>query len=249
MKDKGWIVVTGASSGIGLKVTELLAAEGYSIIATARSKEKLDQIFGHRKDDIRCLPWDLSDVGRIKEYTDQIHKDVGPITGLVHCAGAQKTMPIHLNKYKDMIDIFQINTFAAIQLVGSFIRKDYFIKNKTSFVLISSLAAHEGAFGKSIYGASKGALEGFLKPAAAELTMKGIRINAIAPGVIKTKMVEDYFKQLSDEQIEKTEMDYPLGFGEDLDAAYLIEFLLSEKSKWITGQVINLDGGHLSRKV
>lgn len=249
MQDKGWIVVTGATSGIGLKTSELFISEGYPVIATARSKEKLDALFRHAGNQVFCLPWDLSKMDKIKEYADIIHREAGQIAGLVHCAGIQKTMPIHLNKYKDMLEIFQINTFAAMQLVSTFSRKEFYLKNSASFVLISSLAAHEGAFGKSIYGASKGALEGFIKPAAAELTEKGIRINAIAPGVIKTEMVEDYFRQLTEDQIEKTEKDYPLGFGESLDAAGLIEFLLSEKSKWITGQVFMLDGGHLSRKV
>jgi NAD(P)-dependent dehydrogenase (short-subunit alcohol dehydrogenase family) len=249
MQDKGWVVVTGASSGIGLKAAELLVSDGYSVIATARNKDKLDELFRNTGGQVRCLPWDLSEMDTIKEYADTVHKEIGQITGLVHCAGIQKTTPIHLNKHKDMLEIFQINTFAAMLLISNFSRKDFYLKNKTSFVLISSLAAHEGAFGKSLYGASKGALEGFIKPAAAELTEKGVRINAIAPGVIKTEMVEAYFRQLSDDQIEKTESDYPLGFGESLDAASLIEFLLSEKSKWNTGQVITLDGGHLSRKV
>jgi NAD(P)-dependent dehydrogenase (short-subunit alcohol dehydrogenase family) len=117
-----------------------------------------------------------------------------------------------------------------------------------SFVLISSLAAHEGVMGNSVYAASKAAIEGFVKSVAAELADRGIRINCLAPGVTETPMVAEYLKLLTEEQRKAHVSDYPLGIGQPSDIAYFAEYLISEKARWLTGQTFILDGGHLARK-
>lgn len=248
MDDKmKWVVVTGASSGIGKHTALKLLDNGYSVVATSRDSEKLHECFENSWN-CALIPWDLSDLDEINHYAKAVKATVGEIGGLVHCAGIQKTIPIHMTKTKTILEVFNINTFAAMLLISEFSKKNYFSVGIASYVLISSLAAHEGAYGKSIYAASKGALEGFVKPAAAELMEKGIRINAIAPGVVKTAMVEKYFAQLTGEQKQATYTDYPMGLGETSDIANLAEYLLSEKAKWITGQTFIIDGGHLVKK-
>jgi NAD(P)-dependent dehydrogenase (short-subunit alcohol dehydrogenase family) len=78
--------------------------------------------------------------------------------------------------------------------------------------------------------------------------LKGIRLNAVIPGIVKTELVDDFFKNLSDEQKKAFEGSYPLGLGDPLDVANLIEYLLSDKAKWITGECYKIHGGHMIRK-
>lgn len=245
MNDKKWFVVTGASSGIGKATVNLLLEAGFGVIATARDGQVLETLYENKKN-VVIIPWDLSDVETIKEYSKAV-KEKAIVSGLIHCAGMQITTPIHMMKVEKLQEIFNINTFAAMLLVSQFSKKGM-ISEQGSFVLVSSLAAHEGAFGKSIYAASKGALEGFVKASAPELAEKKIRINAIAPGVVQTKMVEQYFMQLTEEQKGATIESYPLGLGQPEDIAKMAVFLLSEDARWITGQTIIVDGGHTIRK-
>lgn len=246
MNTKQWIVVTGAANGIGRAAAERLIQEGFGVVATSRNQSRLTELYA-KHEAVKIIPWDLSDIQNIKEYTKKVNEEVGAVAGMLHCAGIQSTLPIHMMKESKLQEVFNINTFAAMMLVGSFAKKNMTDKG-ASFVLISSLAAHEGAFGKAVYAASKGALEGFIKAAAPELAEKNIRINCLAPGVVKTEMVENYFKQLSEEQKNSTIKEYPLGMGEPQDIAELITFLLTNRSKWITGQTVIIDGGHMIRK-
>ncbi|MDF3002078.1 MAG: short-chain dehydrogenase [Bacillota bacterium] len=248
MDMKKWIVVTGASSGIGLQTARQLLENGYCVVATARNAQLLDQKFTTYSDTCIILPWDLSDPDRIKEYASLVHEKAGAVYGLIHCAGAQKTLPIHMLKSSNLTELFQINTFSGLLLVSAFAKKGYYMEGEASFLLISSLSAHEGAYGKTAYAASKAALEGFVKSAAPELAEKGIRINAVAPGVVRTTMVEKHFQQLTETQRNSTIGEYPLGLGESQDISNLLEFLISDKSRWITGQTILIDGGHTVRK-
>ena len=111
-------------------------------------------------------------------------------------------------------------------------------------VLISSIACRSGACGYAAYAAAKGALEGLLKPAAAELTPRGVRVNAVALGIVDTPMVRSSFtERASDEQIAKIKARYPLGFGTPSDVADVVDFFLGTASRWISGQVLVADGG------
>lgn len=243
-----WIVVTGASSGIGRCTARTFIESGSKVVLTSRTAIKLEEaVKGFSEENYAIIPWDLSDLDSLQDYTKKVKETVGPISGFVHCAGIQKTMPLSLVKKQTIFDVFNLNTFSGMLLVSMFSKNGYFAEN-ASFVLISSLAAHEGAMGKSIYAASKGAIEGFIPATASELALKGIRLNAVIPGIVKTEMVDDFFKNLSDEQKKAFEDSYPLGLGDPVDVANLIEYLLSDKAKWITGECYKIDGGHMIRK-
>lgn len=247
-EDNRWIVVTGASSGIGRCTARTIIESGSKVVLTSRTAIKLEEtVKGFSEEDYAIIPWDLSDLDSLQDYTEKVKETVGPISGFVHCAGIQKTMPLSLVKKQTIFDVFNLNTFSGMLLVSMFSKNGYFAES-ASFVLISSLAAREGAMGKSIYAASKGAIEGFIPATASELALKGIRLNAVIPGIVKTEMVDDFFKNLSDEQKKAFEDSYPLGFGDPVDVANLIEYLLSDKAKWITGECYKIDGGHMIRK-
>lgn len=241
------IIVTGATGGIGREITEKLIAKEYHIIAIGRKIELLNEEF-NRVDNIKYLEYDLNNLDGIPMLIKNIKKEFGPIGGFIHCAGFDKMAPLYLAKVKDTKNLFNIHVFAPMAICSQLNKKGV-ASNDCSVVLISSLASHEGAKGHTSYAAAKGALEGFLPSAASEMADKNIRLNIVVPGIVETKMSKSYIGKMDSEQIELMNRSYPLGIGSPTDVANCIEFLISDKSRWITGQKIFLDGGHMCRKV
>ena len=243
-----WILVAGASRGIGKETARLLLQEGYSVIASARDVALIEKNFSDvREDRLRIVPFDFSRVDNLEEFASEVTNLTGGISGMLYSAGMQKTLPLAQSKYSVAEEIFCVNTFAAFELVRLFAKKNAVNADGASFVLLSSLAAREGALGKALYGASKGALEGFIPAAAAELAARKIRLNAVALGVVNTDMSMEVMGKMGEEQIKTLKRSYPLGLGEPEDAACFIAYLLSKKARWITGQTFVLDGGHSVR--
>lgn len=240
-----WILVTGASSGIGLVLSKKLLESGYHVILTARNVlSTKDELNIFPEEMYRLLTCDLSKTENIKGLAQEVLTKAGKISGLVHCAGITSVKPVSMVKKSELEQLFNLNVYSIFDLF-KFFSKDKYCNQNSSFVMISSLSTEEGAVGRSAYAASKGALEGLLKPTAAELVKKGLRLNIVSPGIVKTPMTEAYLNKLPNEKKEEIIRSYPMGLGNPEDVANMIEFLLSEKSKWITGQKFIMDGGHL----
>lgn len=231
------ILITGVSGGIGKSLALFLLKNNYKVIGISRKNPEI------RDKNFSFYSLNLNDIENISILLKEIVSIEGKIDGFVHCAGVHQVQPISLFKVHDFEKLMRIHVTVPFEILK------YLSKNKysdgASIVLISSLAAHEGAPGLSFYAAAKGALEGFLSSATAELMSKH-RINIIAPGVIESGMGENYKEKLDEKQRENLAKFYPMGLGTNEDLNNLIEFLLSSKSKWLTGQKILLDGGHLS---
>jgi len=242
MKNK-WIVVTGASSGIGFATAKILLNNDYKVVLSSRNSHDLEEQFmSFNKDDYAIIPFDFSVIKDIKKYKEIVFSKVGKISGLVHCAGKTDILPLELYTYEKILGLFSTNTFSAFELIKQFVN-DGFEEHGSSIVLVSSYTTREGSLGQSIYAATKGAIEGYLKSAAIELLKKNIRINVIVPGLVKSRMTEKYLNKLDENKLKKVEEKYPLGIGSPENVAGLIEFLISEKSSWMTGQQIIIDGG------
>lgn len=242
-----WILVAGASRGIGFALAKKLLDDGRRVVVSSRRKDVLEGKYSRfSSDSVVIIPHDFSAVESIVDFAERVFEAAGPLSGLVYCAGMQATLPLSMSKPDRSREIFNLNTFAAFELIRCFSRKKLSCEG-ASFVLISSLATHEGAVGKSLYAASKGALEGFLAPAAAELAQRNIRLNVIVPGVIKTEMSAGFIDKMTKERKDELVRSYPLGLGEPSDAANAIAWLLSSESGWCTGQKFIIDGGHMVR--
>lgn len=243
------VLITGISGGIGKSVAEKLLDTGSSVIGLCRSSSTdLQDLTGKYKGKLYLYECDLMDVGSLQDIVKKIVAEHGSIGGFVHCAGFDKMAPLHLTKTEDIENLWRIHALVPMVMIAAISKKKNHTE-KASVVLISSQSAHEGAMGHTAYAAAKGAIEGYLAPAAAELMEKNIRINEVCFAPIKTPMAASWMNKLTEDGMKKLQESYPLGIGEVNDASNLICFLLSEDSRWINGQIIIADGGHTVRKV
>lgn len=240
------ILITGATSGIGRQIAIDLSKEGYCLIIIGRDENKINNVMDclHNPDYHQVINWDLSN---FDEYDAKL-ESVSALDGLVHSAGMWgNSLPVSFTKLSDIQEVFNTNVFSIIHIISKLSRGKKINRN-ASIILLSSIAANYGVVGTLAYAMSKGALNSAVRVLASEFSGKGIRVNAIAPGMVHTPMLEKIKSKLTKEQIEKDVNDYLLGYGETTDVSNLVRFLLSyEQSKWVTGSILNIDGGYKLR--
>lgn len=243
------VLITGVSGGIGKAVAEKLLTAGSSVIGLDRTvRDEIKEVADKYPGQLALHEADLMDVEKIGDLVKSMVAEHGPIGGFVHCAGFDKMAPLHLTKIDDIEALWRLHALVPMVMIGAISKKKNHDKN-TSIVLITSQSAHEGAMGHTAYAAAKGAIEGYLAPAAAELMEKGIRINEVCLGPVKTPMAAGWMDKLDETGMQRLLESYPLGIGEVDDASNLICFLLSLETRWINGQIVTADGGHAVRKV
>lgn len=239
---KGWCtVVTGATGGIGRAVVARLTARGKCVLAVGRDMERLRAAFTDNAKVI-SVACDIATPDCLEVLASAIKEHFDGVEGFVHAAGFDIPSPMNLVRADDMLRLFAIHAVFPLQFLGWLSKRGNYAPS-ASAVLISSCATREGAKGHAAYAAAKGAVEGMLKCAAAELAQKGLRLNAVVLGVVDTAMSQAWIRHLSPPQHEALVSAYPLGLGKPDDAASAIEFLLSADSAWITGQTLVCDGG------
>ena len=218
-------IVTGGASGIGRDISESLVTSGYNVISVGRGDPGEDVGFTHIQSDISEREYILREISK---HTDKI--DV-----LINNAGINKDGLLIRMKDEDIDEIMNVNLIDTIKLTRVLIPK---INPCSSIIMISSVTAFTGNIGQCIYSSSKAGLIGFTRSLALEYSLKKIRVNAIAPGFIRTKMTES----LSNETKEQILSRIPLkSFGETSDISKAISFIID--SPYITGQVIHINGG------
>lgn len=221
-----------------------VAELGGRVIAVGRNTERLEETVAMLEGSGHVAEaFDLAQNPDITKWLQGIADNHGPLSGLVHCAGISSIMPLRFLRDDDVDRVLDINLKAAMYLVRGFRVKSVSVK-PASVVLMSSVMAAVGQPGMSLYSASKSALSGFARSLALELADEGIRINCIAPAFVKTKMLEETQKTVSEQQMQKIEARHPLGFGEPSDIGNATVFLLSKASRWVTGTTLFVDGGY-----
>lgn len=235
------ILVTGASSGIGYETCLAIARQGGTFIAVARRKDFLEKLVEECGTGHSLITADLSKMEDIKTIVDTIEN----IDGIVHSAGIVSLAPVKFYSEELMNEMRSIN-FDSIAYLINLIFKKKKINKGSSIVLVSSIAGLFGMKGNGIYAASKGALIAISKVWASEFAVSKTRVNCVSPGMVKTEITSKSIEDLSLEVIQQDEKKYPLGYGDPVQVANPIVFLLSEASSWITGQNIVLDGGRTS---
>jgi NAD(P)-dependent dehydrogenase (short-subunit alcohol dehydrogenase family) len=233
------ILITGSTSGIGKQIAIACITNEANVIFCGRSEEKLAKLNKEYGDKHRYIKADLAleqDIHSLSEIDVQLD-------GVVHCAGIMKTLPAKYVNRKALHEIMNTNFYAPTLLTSSLLKKKK-INIGSSIVFISSIGGNFIASkGNAMYSASKGAMNAYAKVLALELSGQSIRVNTINPGMIKTEMWSPETSSISQEQILEDQKKYPLGYGDPTDVAEATVFLLSSKSKWITGSNMILDGG------
>jgi NAD(P)-dependent dehydrogenase (short-subunit alcohol dehydrogenase family) len=236
-----FILITGATSDIGMEIASHLKLN-YNLVLHGRDYDKLKALESKLSSKKKVILWacDLN-VTEIIQQTlkDLIQKNHIGIEKIIHAAGVVKILPFKHFKSQFYSEIFRVNFFSAVEIIQTCLLR--INQGKLNNVLfISALFSKRGDRGNSMYSASKGAIDTLVKSLAVELA-PNIRVNSILPGAINTRMTNHLF--LDEEYKSKIASNYPLGEGRPNDVANLVSFLISENSRWITGQNIFLDGG------
>lgn len=240
-------LVTGAASGIGRATSIILSRLGADLILLDLNPSGLNQTKTACKETDTIIEYNLMDVSSIKELLSVIVDKQGLINGFVHLAGIPYISPLKSISEKKYMEVLQVNTIAGLELAKAFANKKISGEENRSIVFISSVYALVGSPANVGYAMSKAALHGITKCLAIELASKKIRVNCIAPGFVKTNMMQDTEIAFSENRNEVLKSLHPLGLGEADDIGYACAFLLSEASKWITGSIMNVDGGFTAK--
>jgi 3-oxoacyl-[acyl-carrier protein] reductase len=235
-------LVTGASQGIGRAVALRLAKDGITVALAARNAEKLNQVAAEiaaSGGSAEPFVLDIASEESIKTTAKQVLERFGKIDILVNNAGITRDNLLLRMKRADWDDVLQTNltgTFLLTQAVmGSMVRA-----RSGRIINISSVVGRMGQAGQANYAASKAGLIGFTKSLAREIASRGITANVIAPGYIETPMTA----VLDEKQQQSILAHIPLGrIGRDADVAHAVAFLASDEASYITGHVLDVNGG------
>lgn len=235
------ILVTGATSGIGKAISLYLSKCNYRVVLCGRNQNKLDSMIKEMGNNAESICCDFRNIDSALFVFEESKKRELVYDGLVYSAGVSC---IHAARNCDTVmmeDTFHVNVESFISLCSCFVKKRNSV-DSASIVAISSLAATNQTKGQSIYVATKAALEGYVKALSIDVADRGIRVNAIAPAFVNTPMMngQDALVKYDEDKIINNQ---PLGVIEPKYIAYLAEYLLSDKSSYITGSVIPVSGG------
>lgn len=236
--EKAIAVVTGASRGIGRAIADELVNAGYYVVATATSEGGVQALNSHLGENGQAIVLNLSDKDSIAQFSAQVN-ELGPVAVLVNNAGITKDNLMLRMKDEDWDAVIETNLSGVFRLTKTFLKG--MMKQRVGRIInISSVVGAMGNPGQANYCASKAGIEGFTRSLAYELGSRNITVNAVAPGFIATDMTDE----LTDDQKDAMMKNIPLGrYGDPAEVAKAVGFLASEGAAYITGQVLNVNGG------
>ena len=232
------IVITGGSGGIGSAVARRLA-DGATLALVARDEAHLTATAAELG--AHAYPADVLDPDAFGAAIERIESELGEIDGLVHAVGSIVLRPMHALSLEDWRRTLDVNVTSAFIVMKAVIAR-MMRRRRGSVVLFSSVAAQTGLSNHEAIAAAKGAVEGLVRSAAISYSRYNVRVNAVAPALVKTELSKSLWS--NDAMLAASSAMHPLGrVGEPGDAAAAAAYLLSDDASWITGQILGVDGG------
>lgn len=235
-------LITGCNRGIGAALTKRFAEEGAIVYANARTEgcmdETCEKLSKEYKTTVTPVYFDVTDESAGKDAIMRIKKEQGRLDVLVNNAGIMQDALIGMASTDLMRRIFEVNVFATmslLQLATKLMKR----QKSGSIINFASVVGVKGNIGQLVYSGSKGAVIALTKTAAKELAGEGIRVNAVAPGMIDTDMFRSVGPEKMEENLEKILMKK---FGTPEEVADAVVFLASDLARYVTGQILGVDG-------
>lgn len=243
MQNNQVIVISGGSRGLGKAMIDHFLKQGYCIATYSRqSSPTIEELLSRNDQQSQRFYWeaiDASNYKKLEEFCKNVFKRFGRIDAVINNAGIGTEGILTLMSTDAISKLIAVNLESSIQLTR-ICTKYLLLKKGGAIINISSINGIRGHQGLSVYGATKAALDGFTRALAKELGPRAIRVNSVAPGYLDTEMTQNFSEQQRKRIIRRT----PLGrLGRVEDVVALVEFLLSSKAEFITGQTLVVDGG------
>ena len=239
MKNNKTVLITGATGGLGLSIAEIFYKKNFNMILTGTNESKLELLDSKFTINTKVIKCNLAKSEEIIKMFDLIPDEFEGIDVLINNAGITKDNLFLRMKEDDWDDVLNVNLKANFSLCKMVI-KNMVKKRWGRIINISSAVAKMGNAGQTNYAASKAAIEGFTRSLALEVASRGITVNAVAPGFIKTEILET----IDPEKLQAMVKNIPVGrVGDAEDIASIVSFLASDESSYITGQVLHVNGG------
>lgn len=231
------MLVTGGSGGIGQALVRRLRTQGCHVVVAARQVARLQAL----ADEIgaEAVRTDVTVSSEVDALVAGVLERHGRIDGVAHCVGSIVLKPLHLTSDEEWARTLQLNLTSAFHVMRAVVGKH---RAALSLALVSTSAASVGLPNHEAIAAAKAGLEGLVRSAAATYASRGVRVNAVAPGLVRTALAARITG--SEAGLKASLAFHPLGrIGEPDDVAAMLEHLLDPAHSWITGQVIGVDGG------
>lgn len=240
-----WVIVSGASSGIGRATAVALAGAGARVALLGRRPAELAEtarLCGPpERTTVAIL--DLGEADAIAPAMAALVARLGPVYGLCHAAGLVQTLPLAGTTPARLRRLLDVNLTAGLELARALARREVLGPDGGSWLFIASAYAHVGAPGQVAYSATKGAVVAAVRSLALELAPRRVRVNSLSPGLVRTPMTDPATSTVSEEQWARLAARHPLGTGEPEDVARAAVFLLDPANRWLTGADLRIDGG------
>ena len=232
-------LITGATGGLGLAIAEEFYKKKYNLVLTGTNDTKLKLLEDKFTINTKVIKCNLAETSEITKMFDSIPVEFNGIDILINNAGITKDNLFLRMKDEDWDNVLNVNLKANFSLCKMVV-KGMVKKRWGRIINISSAVAKMGNAGQTNYAASKAAIEGFTRSLSLEVASRGITVNAVAPGFIKTEILDS----IDPEKLEAMAKNIPVGrMGDVKDISSIVSFLASDESSYITGQVLHVNGG------
>ncbi len=244
LTDTQYALVTGAGSGIGLATAELFIKNNWKVIAVGRTASKLESLKSRFPDAVMPITCDLSNAPSVSNLISQITSIVPQIKALVNNAGIWKRVSFFESDDALWREQFETNVLGSVRLTRDLLKLSIAQKTSLSVVNISSTLGVRPVADTAAYSAAKAAMVSWTKTLALEVASYQIRVNCICPGLVDTPIHDFHSSPESSALREGLQKAQPIGrIGQPQDIAAGVYYLCSEDSSWVTGSILNIDGG------